>query len=207
MFLKALKEYILLDIGDYFEGVSFPINIFILSICLGLCIASFFVTWHKRYTYTTLHSMLRRDAIGKENAKTLRQLRLDGVKSIRWALARKGQLTYVVKMAESESCDTETCDEGEKIPASSEGDEGETAAPVSNNEAPAPAKSAYSDAIDFENARFYIDEDKLSRAKQLTEKDAPGYFSAAIWSLLIMALALTVTLFMQDILTFLSALV
>lgn len=206
MFLKALEEYILLDIGDYFEGVSFPINIFILSICLGLCIAAFIVTVHKRYIYTALYSMLRHGAVGKENAKTLKELRLEEVRFLKNALSRQGQLTYVVKKVEDGSSAPE--DEGESIADAKAEDtvtDDENAVPVSNkNEKKGLTDD---DKINFDKARFYIDENKISRARQLTEKDAPGYFAATTWSLLIMSLAFVLTLFMQDILSFLSGLI
>ena len=183
MFWMALKEYFLLDIGQYFDGVSFLINIFILSISLGICAAAVCITAHKRYTASIIKQLLRHEAYSPKSAKTLAQLHLEDSFLLKSALSRNGQLTYTVKRAECEDKDT-----------------GDGKEAVDSNE------KYRKDKIDFEVARFFIPEERLDRARAINEQKVPNYFSTVIICLLVMAVSFIVTLFMPDILAFIAGL-
>jgi len=185
MFFEALKEYILLDVGDYFDGVSFPINIFILSITLGLVVAAFLITYHKRYMHALLKSLVRHNAYDPSHAKTLGELHLAENRGVRRALRRRGQLTDVVKLANDPTpCDENTADTACEQPTNRE---------------------CYEENVDLATARLYISEQKRDRATQISSTEPPTYFGTAIGVALIFSVSTCITLFMQDILAFLSS--
>ncbi|MBQ8688944.1 MAG: hypothetical protein IJ515_01105 [Clostridia bacterium] len=183
MFQTVLKEYFLLDVGQYFDGVSFLINIFILSICLGICAAAVCVTVHKRYTADIIRQLLRHGACSPDKAKTLSEIHLENSFFLKSALSRNGQLTYIVKMAENEDKD------------------------IGGGVEAVESREKYrKDKIDFDTARFFISEERLDRAKTVNEEKVPNYFNTVIVCLLVMSVAFIVTLFMPDILAFIAGL-
>ncbi len=91
-----LEDYILLNLNKYFDKLDFPINIFILSITIGACVASFCVTVHKRYTATLLRGLIRHNALDESSAVTLERLHIKPSLPMRSALLRHGQLTDMV---------------------------------------------------------------------------------------------------------------
>lgn len=93
---QMLKEYLLLNLNKYFDKLDFPINIFILSITIGACIASFCVTVHKRYTAVLLRGLIRHNALDESTAVTLERLHITPSLPMKSALLRHGQLTDMV---------------------------------------------------------------------------------------------------------------
>ena len=98
MFKKMVENYFFLNLNEYFDGVSFPINLFILSFSVGVCIAIFFASVHNIYTYNILRQLIRHEAWDAQSAKTLTQLHVKPSYMLRSALSRRGQLTSMVKM-------------------------------------------------------------------------------------------------------------
>ncbi len=93
---QMLEEYILLNLNKYFDNVDFPINIFIISLTIGACIASFCVTVHKRYTATLLRGLIRHNALDESSAVSLERLHIKPSSPMKSALLRHGQLTDMV---------------------------------------------------------------------------------------------------------------
>ena len=167
---KIVENYFFLNLNEYFDWISFPINLFILSIAIGVCIAIFFVTAHNIYTYNILRQLIRHESRNEESAKTLAQLHIKPTRMLRSALSRHGQLTSMVKI-------------------------------VSNGEINSTAKKV---AIDFTTARFYIGADFSDRAMRISEGTRPSYIKATLFSVFILAVSVILSLFMPEILSFLS---
>ena len=89
-----IYDYLLLNLKDYIDpSIDFPINIFLLSIAVGLCVASVLITFHKRYTALLVKQLMSHEALSEETAKTLSEMRIEPNIFIRSALKRKsGQL-------------------------------------------------------------------------------------------------------------------
>lgn len=167
---EMAKKYFLLDLDEYFDGISFPINLFILSISVGVCIAIFFITAHNIYTYNILRQLIRHNAMNTESAKTLNELHVKPSFMLRSALSRHGQLTMMVKMA----CEQESEEKTKKH------------------------------KIDFSIAKFYLSAENIDRAKRISEGTRPTYIHAALFSLFVLSLSVFLSLFMPEILAFLS---
>lgn len=165
---QTLKEYLLLNLNEYFDKLDFPINIFILSLTVGACIASFCITVHKRYTAALLRGLIRHNAIDESSAVTLERLHITPSMPMKAALLRHGQLTDMVAFVSTE--EEITKDNLHKI-------------------------------------GLYVKEDKLTRARCISEGLVPSYISAAIYCFLFISIAIALVILMPEILTFLSGLV
>ena len=93
---QMLEEYFLLNLNKYFEKFDFPINLFIIAITIGACIATFSITVHKRYTATLLRGLIRHGAFDESSAVTLERLHIQPTLPMKGALLRHGQLTDMV---------------------------------------------------------------------------------------------------------------
>ena len=98
MLKELFKEYITLNLGDYFKGVDFPITMFVLSIAIGICIACVFITIHKRNLMFMIKALTRHEAYNEDSAKTLSELRLKPSLFLKGSLSRRSQLTSIVGM-------------------------------------------------------------------------------------------------------------
>lgn len=168
---EMIEDYFFLNVNEYFDGVNFPINLFIISISIGICIAIFFITAHNRYTYLITKQLLRHEARDEESAKTLSQMHISPSMMLKSALSRHGQLTLMVKRVLAE---------------------------------PAEEQKSQNEKIDFSTARFYLGAENIDRARRINEGTAPTYFHAILFSVMIIAIAVILSLFMPEILSLLS---
>ena len=98
MFLELLESYLFLNLNYYFKGVDFQINIFLLSLALGIAIASIVVTVYKRNLSNIVRQLTRHCADSEANAKTLQELKIKPGFIVRSSLSRRGQLSAIVAM-------------------------------------------------------------------------------------------------------------
>lgn len=179
--LDILKDFISINLKDYIDpGIDFPINVFLLSIALGLCIATFFITFHRRYTVRFIKKLLRHNALSEESAKSIPQLHIKPGFFLKGALSRSGQLTDMVKRV------------------------GETKIPYKQYVKMQKKKGFKDEKIDFENAKFYIAEEKIDRAKRISETPFPSYINATLCCILILAIFICIALFMPEILNWIA---
>lgn len=179
--MEFVKSYLLLNLKDYFDGgIDFPINLFLLSIALGICVASFILTFHKRYCALILKQLVRHNAYDPENAKTLGELHIKPSFFIRSAFNRRGQLTDMVKRVGAAEYTYEQYVKLQK------------------------KKDFKEEKIDFENARFFLSPERIDRIKRLNEEGIPSYLQTALGCILIFAIFVCISLFMPEILSFIS---
>lgn len=177
-----INDYLLINFKDYIDpGIDFPINIFLLSIAVGLCIASVLITIHRRYTATLIKQLMRHNAIDEASAKSLKELRIEPTFFIRAALNRKsGQLANLIKCAGAK---TYTYEEYSKLQKT---------------------KGFRDEKINFDEAKFYINAEQMPRARRINDMGLPSYFQTILGCLLILIIFISVTLFMPEILTLLT---
>lgn len=176
----SLRDIIFLNAKDYLLTESnIPINIVVLAIGIALSVASIFIYYHKAYTLAIIKALLRREAVGEENAKTLSELHVNSSFALKRALSRKGQLTRIVKRA------------------------GYTE-PTYEEYMALSKKERRGEKIDFETARFFIPRDLVDKAKLIKDKENPTVIRTLLVCLLIIALSVCFMMLMPAILTFLS---
>lgn len=180
--MEFIKDFFFLNFSQYENiGIYFPIGIFLILMCAITSASVFFITYYKKYTSSLYSQLLRHNALSEESAKTLTELRLDKSYAIRSALSRSnGQLTYIVKRA------------GEEKPSYEEY--------IKSLKKKGSSKSK----IDFAEARFYIDPEKINQAKKLLEKGEPTWLGAGIISLISVGILLLCAEFLPDLLSFLN---
>ena len=103
---QMIEDYIFLNLNNYFEGFDFPINLFILAITLGACVATICVTAHKRYTVALLRGLIRHNAFDEESAVTLKKLHINPSFLMKSSLLRRSQLTDMVSFVPGEEVTT-----------------------------------------------------------------------------------------------------
>ena len=69
---------------------------------------------------------------------------------------------------------------------------------------PAEEQKSQNEKIDFSTARFYLGAENIDRARRINEGTAPTYFHAILFSVMIIAIAVILSLFMPEILSLLS---
>ncbi len=177
-----INDYLLLNFKDYIDpGIDFPINIFLLSIAVGLCIASVLITFHRRYTAALIKQLMRHEALDEASAKTLKEIRIEPTFFIRAALNRKsGQLADLIKCVGATSYSYEEYVKLQKT------------------------KGFKEEKINFDEAKFYINAENLPRARRINEQGIPSYFQTILGCLLILIIFISVTLFMPEILELLT---
>jgi hypothetical protein len=179
--MEFIKNFIFLNLNSYENfGVDFPLGLFLVLLMAGICLASFYLNYYKSQTTALYKQLLRHGATSEEGAKTLGELRLSASRTLRLALSRGGELASIVKRA------------GEIKPTYEEYVE------KSSKRGYKPEK------INFEEARFYIEEGKTDKAKRLIEHSSP-----ALWKPILLAIALAVllvlmALFLPDLLALIN---
>ena len=181
----TLAELIMLNAKDYLEISSdVYINIVVLLIAAALCVASFWINYHKTYTLNLIKQLLRREATSEEKAKTLFELHLDSSRGLKTALSRGGQLTSIVKRA------------GYTEPTYEEF--------VALSKEKKKKGKEKKEKIDFSAARFFIPEQNVERATLIKEKENPTVMRTVLVCVLILAVSVCVMLLMPELLRFIS---
>ena len=177
----SFRDLIMLNARDYLLSAGdVYINLIMLFIALALSVASFWINHHKTYMVEMIKQLLRRNAIGEENAKTLAELHLADSKSLKAALNRRGQLTEIVKRAGYVEPTYE-----EYVDMIRE-------------------KKHKEEKIDFAVSRFYIPEQSVEKATLIKEKENPTILRTALVCVLIFSLCVCLMLLMPGILNLLS---
>lgn len=179
--LMSLKDLIMLNAKDYLEIDSdVYINLIMLFIALALCVASFFINYHKTYTVSIIKQLLRHDATNEEKAKTLASLHLEDKRGLKAALSRNGQLTAIIKRV------------------------GHVEPTYEEYMALLKEKKQTREKIDFKTALFYIPEENVAKAKLIKERENPTLMRTSLVCVLILALFVCLMLLMPEILRFIS---
>ena len=175
--MDFIKDFFLLNFNQFENiGFSFPIGIFLTSMAAALCAAVFIINYHKRYTCSLLKQLLRHESLDEQRAKTLVALKLDKTLGLKSALSRKGQLTYMVRRV------------------------GETTQTYDEYIAASKKRGHKDEKIDFKKACFYIDPERIDRAKRLVETTNTEWWRPALMAVFIVAIWVIMALFSPQLL-------
>ena len=171
MFWETLKNYLFSNLDYYFEGCDFQINVFLLGLALGMCVAAFLITLWKRNLSNIVRQLTRHSAFSEDSAKTLSELNIKTSFIVKSSLSRRGQLSAVIAMTGGFPFERK-------------------------------AEGAKEEKINFDTASFYIK--NRDRAERINEEKFPSYLNTALASILVLMLTVILTLFVPDILTFIT---
>jgi len=175
--MDFIKDFLSLNLSQYENfGVNFPIGAFLSIFSLAMCVAFFIYNYQKRYTALILKQLLRHSATSAETAKTLKDLHLENNFYLKSALSGSGQLSHLVKSSENLKPTYEEY--------------------ISNAK-----KRGFKEAkINFDNARFYISEEKMSRVKRIVETNNTEWWRPVLFSAILILLLVILSIFLPDIL-------
>lgn len=180
--MNFIKEFFILNLNDY-ENIPFyfPVGLLITLLTVAMCVAVFVINYRNGYTCAMIKQLLRHGATDENGAKTLKELRLDNIYGLKGALSRSGRLTYIVKRV------------GDVKPSYEEF--------MANRK-----KRGYKEeGIDFSEARFYIAEEQLDRAKGILEKSGASIWKPIILSVIFIAAWVILALFLPDLLEYINS--
>lgn len=199
----SFRDLFLLNAKDYLGTVAdVYINVILLAVAVALCLACLFINYHKTYTVIIIKQILRRGATDEKNALTLSAMRLDGVKGLKAALNRNGQLSRIVRRVGFTQPTYE-----EYMAMAKERREHRKNKDIPKEERKAARREerkAERAKIDFSAARFYIPEENLKKAELIKEKENPTIVRTILVCVLILALTVCFMLLMPAILRLIS---
>lgn len=175
-------RYINLNLKDYPSiGIDLEINKILLVIMVGIIIGTVVINRKRSLMTLTVNKLLRREAVGVDNAKTLSALGID-TKAVRRMLTGGGQIKTVVKTVGEETLTYE-----EYLKRSKEkGYKGET--------------------VDYSKAGIYLIPESLDTAKRLAASRSHTPLNTLLFCILIFAVFVCLVLLMPEILSVIDTL-
>ena len=188
--IQWIKPYLDLNLSEYFPDFSFRINLFFLVMTIGLCLGCAIADIYNGVLARFLKKLLRANAIGPENAKTLAQLNEGGWLLRRFLTSESGRLAhYIDHTNASDAAMTPT-------PKRDEGGDEEENVSRRTTEKKRP-----------EEQRFYIPAERRDEVLRFYERDASSPIKAIFLCVFLLAVWLVLALLMPYILALLASLV
>lgn len=172
-----IAKHIFLNFEDYPNiKLNFPIGMFLILMAIAFCVACFFMYFNSLTAYRTVKQLIRHGAIGEENAKTLKAMRLDDSHAIKRKLSsRSGHLSSLVTLS------------GYVKPSYDE-------------YVKRAKKNKNHDKINFDEAKFYIAIENKEEAELLIQKENPSIWKPILLSLVFLILSAVLFILMPNIL-------
>ena len=175
--MQFIKDFFFLNLNNY-ENIAFPfpIGMFLIFFTATMCAMCFILNYTKSRTNSLLKQLMRHKAFDEESAKTLAELHLPKSLALRIALSQSGQTSYMVKRA------------------------GYTK-PTYEDYVKDSKKKGYKDAkINFDTEKFYLDVEKIGRAKKTVETDKSSPIRPYIFSLVFIGILVALMFLLPDLL-------
>ncbi len=187
MIKKYINDYLSLNLSDYENiGVDFEISKFLLIVLVGLCISFFVIDWHRGYMLLAVKKLFRHEALDEQSAKTLGELGIDKSRSVKWALSHDTRLSKIVKrVGEVEYTYEEYIALSKKLKKEK--------------------KKMAPDTPDFAVARFYVNPQRLSEARDIEQNYSSSLIKTAVFSFMFVIIFVGLTLLMPELLSFINS--
>lgn len=181
-------NYICLNLNDFPNlKLDFEINKFLSLTLIGVIAAIIMINYTRSAVYLTASKLIRHEAIGEENSKTLSELGINFGR-IKRALRSGSQLKAVVGRV------------GEEVLTYEEYTERVNENKKSKNKSPIFEK------IDFETARFYIKKESVNVARDLSFKSRSILLNTVLFCVLSVIVVVCLIFVMPEILGWLNSL-
>lgn len=178
--IEFYEDFICLNLNQ-FENLklNFEINKFLLVAMVGVICALIAVNYVRSSLYLTVNKLIRHDAIGEENAKTLTELGIN-IPRVKRLLSGGAQTKALIRrVGEVQLSYEEYVDKMKK-------------------------KERPSETIDFADARFYIDREAAPKAREISLKSNSLVLNTVLFCVLTVALFACLVLLMPTILGFIN---
>ena len=177
MRMNFITDFLSLNLTQYENfGINFPIGMVIVIFSVAMCVAFFIYNYRKRYTAFMLKQLIRHNATSAENAKTLKDIHLEKNLYLKSALSGSGQLTYLVKSADASN-------------------------PTYEEYVTESKKRGFKEKkINFEEAKFYVHEERVNKAKRIVETSNTEWWRPILFSAIVIVLLVISAIFLPEIL-------
>ncbi len=198
MIKKYIEDYLSINLADYENiGMDFEISKFLLVVLIGLCISFFVIDWHRGYMLLTVKKLFRHEALDEDSAKTLGELGLDGSFSVKWALSQETRLAKIVKRVGAKEY---TYEEYIEIQKQNKQRKKEKAQNGGKDVA-----SADDEKLDFKTARFYVNPQRMSEARDIEQNYSSSVIKTAVFCFMFVIIFVCITLIMPELLSFINS--
>jgi len=174
------KKGFLANLRDYEGfGVDFPIGILVAVLFAVMIAVTAVVSYRKYLTVMLASRLLRKEAISEDSAKTLSALGIQNF-GISFVLSSGGETKKLFKIKGKREY---TYEEYKELIST---------------------KGYKEEKTDLKTAELYINPDDLVTAKRIGESEPPGLLSTVLFCLLIVIAYFAITMFLPDILNYIS---
>jgi hypothetical protein len=189
-FEKLYNDYICLNLGDYPNiGVNFEINKLLIFVFIGLCVACFIIGKNQANVSLLLKKLMRAEAFGEDNGKTLAELGLSDNKSVKTLIEKNsGVIKKVVSVKGIKKMTYEEYIEAEKQRREAK-----------KNKQSNPGISDVI-SINFDEAKFYISPDMRSYAEHSFRANDGSVLKTSLYCVIIMVFFIALMAIMPSLL-------
>ena len=175
--MDFIKDFFFLNLNNYKNiAFPFPIGMFLIFFAVAMCVMCFLLNYTKTHTTSLLKQLMRHKAFDEESAKTLAELHLPKSLALRMALSQSGQTADMVKRAGYIK-------------------------PTYEDYVNDSKKKGYKDAkINFDTEKFYLDLEKIGRAKKIVETDKSSPIRPYVFSLVFIGILVALMFLLPDLL-------
>ena len=190
-FTDFYEKYLCLNVDDYLKlGFDLEINKLILVLSVGLCIACFYISFIQSNISLFLKKLIRSEAFSEEKSKTLGELGLSDNKTLRRLILKdSGVIKKAVSVLGIKKLTYEEYVEAEKAKKEAK-----------KNKSSDPSKSVSSVNIDFNVAKFYIQQDNRAYADHAFTVNNSSIVKTLLYCVLILSFTLTFIFLMPSLL-------
>lgn len=175
------NNFLDVNLKDYPNlGIDFEINKFLLALAIALCVVFFFIDYRRGTMQILVKQLFRHECYDENSAKTLGDLGLSNKLPLKYYLSHSTLLSRIVARVGAVKYSYE-----------------EYAKMVKE-------KTVTDEKVDFETARFYLDEKYKERAKFVYETYASSIPKTCAWCVLVVLLIMFVAICMPEILSWLN---
>lgn len=179
MFIEFYNKVFNINLNDYENiGINFPINKILFAITVAICIACIFVEIQRKHTKDLVRKLTRHEACSEDSAKTLEQLGLNGGFFIKRQL--KSDTSFTSRLIKRVGEKEYTYEEYVKLQKQ---------------------KKLPKEKIDFNTARFYLNEKEELRRKHIIENYNPSIWRTVMLCALMLTIYICIALLVPGILS------
>ena len=184
MFGHVWNNIILLNLNEFENiGIDFYINVFFFFLSVAIIVIALVFEYSRGTVHITVKQLVRHEARGADNAKSLKELGLNRNRIVMLLLSRSRDLNSVVKRLGKPEIDYEGYMK------------------LSREE----KKKIFS--IDFENEKFYLSEENKERVDRILSRYAFSLPRFIAFSVLVILLWGAVAAFSYEILAYLNSII
>ena len=231
MFKNFYEKYIEMNLKDYGFKFDFDINKLIIVIFIGLCAACFFVYYNQSSMALALKKLIRAEAFGEGQGKTLAELGLTSSKPIKRILSKVSgpmsklvsyvgarKMTYeefmsLKKKKKTKKNQLQKVDENKSDVEETDN----STVPVSTLSTDEASEASMTESsslnscdvynIDFSTAKFYIYENMKDEALRAYNKNNSSLLKTILYCVLLLGFTIAVILLMPLILKAVSGII